>query len=363
MGASMTSQPNTYIFEVKSIGLSTRKDSNGKKRKPQTLEMAAQHNLREIQAENGADFGKLDPTRSHLNEVLLGPSTALEVKRMNERLFHAAGVDPLKLRKDYCQASEHVFSLPPGQDERGFFGVILKCAQKIYGADKVLSFVIHRDQDQPHAHMLVSPIAKGRYMGSKLHMAGPLKVIKSRYREATQTIGFSPPPTGAIKRQQISEQAAAVIAHLERINHPILSDPLWTPTLKAINRDPKDFFEFYSLSANKAPMTMAEHRLRKDKGPIRNIDIEPRGVDHQYLPSVGIGKQTHSNAHQAQAPETPSATPQTIRVRECEQDPSRYDPETGEFYGKPPSSQSKRAMADEWVKTTLKQTPAGRIAQ
>lgn len=354
----MREQANTYIFEVKSIGLSERKDRNGKKRKPQTLLTAARHNLREIQAENGADFGKLDPTRTHLNEVLIGPSNALDVVRMNDHLFHAAGVDPSKLRKDYVQASEHVFSIPPGQDERGFFGVILKCAQKIYGADKVLSFVIHRDQDQPHAHMLVSPIAKGEYMGSKLHMAKRLDVIKAKYRESALAIGFSPPPTGAIKRQQISEQAAAVIAHLERTNHPILSDPLWVPTLKAIHKDPKDFYEFFGLSANTAPTTMAEHRLRKDKGPVRNIDIEPRGSNHRYLPSVDIGKQTTSNAHQAKAPETPSATPQTIRVRECEQDPSRYDPETGEYWAAPPAKQSERLKSDARVRDELQRLRA-----
>jgi hypothetical protein len=161
---------NTYIYAVKSIGLSERKDPvSGKKRKPQSLLTAARHNLREIEAENGADCGKVDPTRIHLNEVLAGPDKASEVESLNHQLFAAAGIDRAKLRKDHAQASEHVISLEAGQDERGFFSLMVALFKRVYRAENILSATVHRDQKQAHIHILISPISGGSYQGGKLH--------------------------------------------------------------------------------------------------------------------------------------------------------------------------------------------------
>jgi len=81
-------------FAVKSIGLSR---VNG--RKPCTLLEAARHNLREIQAEQGAT-GRIDPTRTHGNTLLHGPATAAEVCAQAEALQAAAGIIPGNLRRD-----------------------------------------------------------------------------------------------------------------------------------------------------------------------------------------------------------------------------------------------------------------------
>lgn len=364
------SGPNTYIYEVKGISLSERKDPHtGIKRKPQTLLMAARHNLREIQAENGADYGKLDATRTHLNELLAGPYKASEVVSLNHKLFMSVGKDPAKERKDHVQASEHVLSLAPGQVERGFFNVMVECFKGIYGADNILSATVHRDQDQPHIHILVSPISGGKYHGGKLHNNIQTKSNKVQIAKAAKRIGFEPPLTWKVKKQQTSEKEAAVIAYFEHHQHPLLNDPAWPAWLKTISKDPNPLFEHYGLDTAKIPKTMAQERLR---GGMSSLGASNVG----NLPSVGIGTTPQASAHQNTieinyrqvrktvladevGPQT-SATEkqqgnieQIVRVRERDFIAENYDPITGEFFNPPPAKLSTRKQADRWVSDAL----------
>lgn len=253
----------TYVYSVKGISLSERKNPRtGKKRKPQTILMAARHNLREIQAENGADYGKLNPTKMHLNERLAGPEKASEVEELHRQLFKAAGIDQTKLRKDYSQASEHILSLKAGQEERGFFSHMVEFFKRHYGADNILSAIIHRDQEKPHIHILVSPISGGKFQGAKLHDKKRTKEHKKAMAKAAKAIGFAP-RTGLPERQTINDQAAKVIAFLEHHQHPLLNDPAWPAWLQIISTNPAPLFEHYKLDTVSIPKTMAQDRLRK----------------------------------------------------------------------------------------------------
>lgn len=334
------SGPNTYIYEVKGISLSERKDPHtGIRRKPQTLLMAARHNLREIQAENGADYGKLDPTRTHLNELLAGPDKASDVVMLNNRLFATAGKDPTKLRKDHVQASEHVLSLAPGQEERGFFGVMVECFKSIYGADNILSATVHRDQQQPHIHILVSPISGGSYQGGKLHNNIQTSLNKALIAQAVKPLGFTPPLTWKVKKQQTNQKAALVIAFFEHHKHPILNDPAWPAWLKIINNDPNPLFEWYGLEKADIPKTMAQERLRKP------IGIVAGSAKVRNLPSVDI--------RTTPSPEQPDPTEAIIRVRDCDQRPEHYDPITGEYITPSAKQTPLKDSARKWVRETL----------
>jgi hypothetical protein len=341
------SAPDTYIYTVKGIGLSERKDPITKrKRKPQTLLMAARHNLREIQAENGADYGKLDQTRTHLNGVLAGPNKASEVVTLNNLLFAAAGKDPAKLRKDHVQASEHVLSLTPGQDERGFFSVIVECFKGIYGAENILSATVHRDQEQPHIHILVSPISGGIYRGGSLHNNIQTKLNKALIAQAAKPIGFAPPSEWKVKKQQTSEKAAAVIAYFEHHKHPLLNDQAWPAWLETISNDPTPLFEHYGLDHTEVPQTMSQARLRKPVG------IDTGSAKMGNLPCVGIRTApppAPTNADRSGSSlKTKQYAPvnlgqqaadaiQTVRIRDFDLPAESYDPETGEFYRRPAS--------------------------
>lgn len=130
------------------------------------LMQAARHNLREIQAELGAD-GHIDPTRTHLNEVLAGPSNAAQVVRIAEQQIERAGIK--LLRRDCVWAVEMLFTLPAHTniDWRNYFIDSLHWAGD-YTACPVLSATVHLDEDAPHMHVLLLPLLQGRMNGSRV---------------------------------------------------------------------------------------------------------------------------------------------------------------------------------------------------
>jgi hypothetical protein len=129
---------------------------------------AARHNLREIQAEIGAD-SHIDPCRTSLNVILRGSSLAAEVAAEAAAMMETAKVEQFrKLRKDAVRGLEIIFSLPPlsGISERDFFTDAIAWAE-IYYELPILSAVIHQDEAAPHCHVIMLPLFNGRMMGSK----------------------------------------------------------------------------------------------------------------------------------------------------------------------------------------------------
>ena len=168
---------NIAHFAVKSIGLSR---VNG--RKPCTLLEAARHNLREIQAEQGAT-GHIDPTRTHANTVLHGPATAAEVCAQAEALQTGAGIVRGSLRRDHCQAIEAVFSLPQQAAMADPAAYFAQCLAWLAGALAlpVLSAVVHRDESATHLHVLLLPVKDGAHVGSAPIDRAALKRLRERF--------------------------------------------------------------------------------------------------------------------------------------------------------------------------------------
>lgn len=107
---------------------------------------AAKHNLRET---GGAH---IDSTRSGLNVVMAGPTTASGLVQLAADTRKAAGI--VLKRKDATIAGELIFSLPQrtSVDTEAYFQECLAWVGKTFGADAVLSAVIHFDEAAPHAH-------------------------------------------------------------------------------------------------------------------------------------------------------------------------------------------------------------------
>lgn len=164
-------------FAVKSIGLSR---VNG--RKPCTLLEAARHNLREIQAEQGA-MGHIDHTRTQHNTVLHGPAAAAEVHAQAGALLGAVGIVPDKLRRDHCQAIEAVFSLPQHAAVADTADYFAKCLAWLAGALSlpVLSAVVHRDESATHLHVLLLPLKDGAHVGSAPIDRAALKRLRENF--------------------------------------------------------------------------------------------------------------------------------------------------------------------------------------
>jgi hypothetical protein len=284
-----------YILTTKAIGLSR---CGG--RKPQTLHTAARHNLREIQAENGADYGKIDPTRMALNQVLIGPTTAKEVQAELMAQYKNIGKDPCKLRRDHNQGHETMISLESDQDAELFFKVIANHANYIFGKGVVLSFVVHNDQTLPHCHVLTSPIEGGQLCGSKRTKVKSLKSIKERVQEVAKTIGFA--PRARMTKCNLSAKAAAVVAQMEKINHPLLHDSTFAIFMQMIQKDPTPLFNHFGLTENFTPQTVSEKRLFK--GSCKSS--KPRhkketAQETQSLSCVGIEQRHPTQSEQISA--------------------------------------------------------------
>ena len=130
------------------------------------IAIAARHNLREIQAERGAD-SHIDPRKSLLNVVLRGAGRAAAVAAEAVRLMEQAKAKPL--RKDAVYGLEILVSLPPasGIAERDFFTDAVAWSEKFFEIP-ILSAVIHNDEAAPHCHIVMLPLFDGRMIGSKL---------------------------------------------------------------------------------------------------------------------------------------------------------------------------------------------------
>lgn len=125
--------------------------------------LAARHNLREIAAELGAD-SHIDSSRTKFNRVLAGPENASEVAAI------ADAETPLKIRLDAVRSVEVLVSLPGEHgvsDLPQFFEDSLKWVHRFFGV-RILSAVLHVDEECPHAHFLLLPLINGRMVGSEL---------------------------------------------------------------------------------------------------------------------------------------------------------------------------------------------------
>lgn len=128
--------------------------------------IAARHNLREIQAEMGAD-SHIDPARSSRNLRLSGPATAAAVADLASNAMRDAGI--VKLRADAVRMVEVMVSLPENAkvDLAAFFADSLAWIQTFF-AVPVLSAIVHLDETAPHLHVLLLPLLNGRMQGSDL---------------------------------------------------------------------------------------------------------------------------------------------------------------------------------------------------
>jgi hypothetical protein len=194
----------------------------------------------------------------------------------------------------------------------------------------------------------VSPIEGGQYHGGKLHNNIQTNQNKAQIAKAVKPIGFAPPATWLVKKHQINEKEAAVIAHLEHHQHPVLNDPAWSAWSKMIGNDPNPLFAFYKLDRESTPKAMSQERLTKP------IGIPVKAPKTRNLPSVDIRTPPPQKALSAPAREDGSHDDNNIiRVRDSDLDPASYDPYTGEFYGLPPAKLSARQQADRWVSDAL----------
>ena len=283
-----------YFFAVKSVSLSRQGG-----RKPSTLANAARHNLREIQAELGA-HSHIDSTRTHLNEVLAGPSDAAGVVNLSDALMRGAGIQVSRLRRDFCQAVEIVFSLPvdTAVNASAFFRRCVQWAAERFGADAVLSAVVHHDEAAPHAHVLISPILDGKMRGSALIARTALARLRSSFELLVGSPFKLTLPPARLAGEQRRLAICGVLARLQRSDDVVLQSAIW-PTVKTlIKADPRPFVAALGVALDPAPARKKKTFSQIMTGPGRGPKVEravhriaQNGSEYFYDPNRG--------AHQA----------------------------------------------------------------
>ena len=319
---------------------------------------AARHNKRTIQAEIGAS-ASIDPTRSHLNETLIGPLTPDAVAQLAKDLMAAAGL--ATLRKDAVLGLELVFSLPVahGLNERDYFMACTAWAGDYFGGAKnVLSSDLHRDEAQHHCHVLILPLVDGRMNGGKLMgNRQTLMAMQQKFFDAVASnygLHKAPAKLSGLKRQAA---AKTVLQMLRAGADAALKSKVWASIRDAIERDPVPYLQALGVDAPapaKRMRTMAEIFTSKGKGKCKeSISIDFGSTQKgRSLCSVEFPPKAPSPAP---TKPDPIAEPQElVRVRESELDPSLFDPETGEYFQRPPKPElHQKKAAQQWVANAL----------
>ena len=243
------------FFSVASISLS-RLRKNG----PCSLLNAAKHNKREGLLIPQPKQSNPETLNSTANTCLIGPFSAIGVSNLATNLLNQAGYAVDKLRRDYCQAIEFLFSLPADwvQVDEAYFYECLNWLQSVFPSHTVLSADIHRDEGAPHLHVLISPVSDGKLRGSEIIDRTQLRRLRNSFWETVAApAGLKPQNAKFIGR--LKEYAVdAVLKHLNDVGDPVLTTTLWPITRKAIEKDPLSAMRILNLNPDQSVKKMMQ---------------------------------------------------------------------------------------------------------
>jgi len=301
---------------------------------------AARHNRRAVQTEYGSNE-RIDQARSHLNQTIHGPVCADAVVQLTKDLMAAAGVTAL--RKDAVMGLEVIVSLPKNHqlNDWEYFAACTKWIADYFGGmQNILSSDIHRDEAQPHCHILILPLLNGKMNGGKMMGYKPklLAMQQKFFDDVASHYGLEKAPA---KLAGASKQAAVkvVLQSLIAVSDPALKSKAWATIREDIERDPSPYVRDLGIELQlptKKLKTMAQIFTSKGKGKSsqpKSIDFAPP-EKKQSLCSVDF----HSRSSLTHPPNPPADTPilAVIRIRESELDPATFNFDLGEFVQQPP---------------------------
>lgn len=215
-----------------------------KKLKPKDIiRTAASHNLREMYR-NRTLKEPFDPSRSHLNFILKGASSAKGVDLNARKLMLNVGIT--KLRANAVRGIEVIFSLPCNTQinlNEYFSSCVVWAGLHFFGQENIISAVVHLDQANPHCHVLILPIWDNRLRGSDMvgKKGNFFARSKSFFKEVASKYSLessSNPPLAANKH----EMTTRVLRELNQRSDVVLSSQVWDVLRIDIERNPTPYF-------------------------------------------------------------------------------------------------------------------------
>ena len=188
------------------------------------LKSAARHNLREIQAELGAN-SHINSAKTTLNIILIGENTADELAHKEKQLLESL---KKTLRKDAVRGLEILISLPPnsGITEREFFSDAVAWADSYFKVP-ILSAVVHNDEAAPHCHVLMLPLFNGSMIGSRL--MGSKKSLQAMHADFFDKVaakyGLERKPSPQGYNRAYKQKAAEMVLDTLRKSPSLLESP------------------------------------------------------------------------------------------------------------------------------------------
>lgn len=237
-------------FSAKTIGQSRRGG-----RKPQSLLVAARHNLRELQAESGSYEG-ISLELSHLNVILHGASTPKDIHAYANALKSRYAVPKRKLRKDHVQALEFVISVRNDADfdSMAYFRASVRWLIEVFGEERLLSAIVHFDEGAPHMHALVLPIIDGQYQGGTPIDRTNLHKLTQRFAdEVGKPFGLSFEPKRKLHSAQRHAAFNLVVDRLTEQSDPVLASRIWKAVVESIQHEPAKYVETLGLTMPEVP--------------------------------------------------------------------------------------------------------------
>lgn len=133
-----------------------------------TLAAAARHNLRERDAPNA------DPARSGRNRILVGAGTAEGVMQAwDERAPDKIRVNAVRAIESVMTASPEAMQEMGAENSIAYLEAALDWLKGRFGAENVISAVVHEDETTPHLQAMVIPLdARGKLNAREL-IGGP----------------------------------------------------------------------------------------------------------------------------------------------------------------------------------------------
>ena len=319
------------------------------------VRVAAKHNLREIQAEIGAD-SHIDAMRSCKNRTIAGPESADQIEQLSERLMLEGKVP--KLRKDAVRGIEIVFSLPPVSaiDNAAFFADSLEWSRQYFKAP-VLSAVIHNDEAAPHCHVLLLPLIDGRMVGSDL-MGGRKRLQDiqiSFFEQVGGRYGLVRPKAQARLSAMQRAKSASLILSAIQSNHELIDRvDIEHALLDTLSRHPEPMLTALKLTvpSQTKPKRSFVEIMTKPVKPEKSIGLRRHSKPIGFVPDLAEIEQTLScvGFSSENMPVNDSESASSDIFTRCRDDglSQLWDCDRGEFVSLPRSS--KPSVRDDAVR-------------